>query len=92
MHKNRQAKGMEIDGAEQRLYKKGVRVSSNIGLEDVRGPDGGSQSWVAPGGCDGEAVSDGGLVISPQSTGFLCDVSSTDVDSSQEALCAWLSR
>ena len=92
MHKNRQAKGMEIDGAEQRLYKKGVRVSSNISLEDVRGPDGGPQSWVAPGGCDGEAVSDGGLVISPQSTGFLCDVSSADVDSSQEALCAWLSR
>lgn len=92
MHKNRQAKGMELDGAEQRHYQKGVRVSSNIGLEDVRGPDGGPQSWVAPGGCDGEAVSDGGLVISPQSTGFLCDVSSTDVDSSQEALCAWLSR
>lgn len=39
-----------------------------------------------------EAVSDGGLVISPQSTGFLCGVSSSDVDSGQEAVCAWLSR
>ena len=91
MDKNRQEKGMEIDGAEQRLYKKGVRVSSNIDLEDMRGPGGGPQSWVGPGGCAGDAVSDGGLVISPQSTGFLCDVSNADVDSSQEALCAWLS-
>ena len=66
-------------------------VSSNIDLEDMRGPGGGPQSWVGPGGCAGEAVSDVGLVISPQSTGFLCDVSSADADSSQEALCAWLS-
>lgn len=88
MHKNRQAKGMEIDGAEQRLYKKGVRVSSNIGLEDVRRPDGGPQSWVAPGGCDGEAVSDGGLVISPQSTGFLWETFPVLMLTPARRLCA----
>lgn len=60
--KNRQEKGDgECRGQSSNGFiKKGVKVSSSIGLEDVKGLDGGPHGWVGPGGCTGEAVSDGG--------------------------------
>lgn len=97
--KNRQEKGDgECRGQSSNGFiKKGVKVSSSIGLEDVKGLDGGPHGWVGPGGCTGEAVSDGGQEgplsgQQPQSSGFLCSVSGAGSESGQEALCAWPSR